>query len=330
MTYAASETAFLAEEGHGDLLLAYPTARRSDAELIAGANARGATAAVIVDDVAHLEALDAAASAAKTRVPVVVDIDLSYRPVASLHIGVRRSPLRTPEQVVAFARRIAGFAHLRFHGLMGYEAQIAGLPDFSRGKNGVADGAKRAMKALSRTDVAKTRAAIVAALRAAGLAPALFNGGGTGSVASAVREDALTEVTAGSGFVDSHLFDGYRGLALTPAIFFALQVVRRPAPRIVTCHGGGFIASGQAGADRLPIPALPEGLSLLPLEGAGEVQTPVACARGVDVAIGEPIFFRHAKAGELSEHFNEYLFIRGDRIVERTPTYRGLGKCFLG
>ena len=46
--------------------------------------------------------------------------------------------------------------------------------------------------------------------------------------------------------------------------------------------------------------------------------------------IGDPVFFRHAKAGELAEHVTEYLLVRGDRIEDRAPTYRGLGRCYLG
>jgi D-serine deaminase-like pyridoxal phosphate-dependent protein len=188
------------------------------------------------------------------------------------------------------------------------------------------------MKAVSRADVAKGRAAVASALRDAGLAPTVFNGGGTGSLADCAREPALTEVTAGSGFVDSHLFDGYRALRLRPAAYFALQVVRRPAPGVVTCHGGGYVASGSAGRDRLPVPALPRGIRLLSLEGAGEVQTPLEVPRQLEheLELGAPVFFRHAKAGELAEHFAEYLLVRGSRIEGRAPTYRGIGRCFLG
>jgi D-serine deaminase-like pyridoxal phosphate-dependent protein len=186
------------------------------------------------------------------------------------------------------------------------------------------------MKAASGRDVRRARAAVDQALRDAGLAPTLFNGGGTGSVAACAREGCLTEVTAGSGFLDSHLFDRYRGLHLEPAAFFALAVVRRPSPGIVTCHGGGYVASGSAGASRLPIPSLPPGLRLLSLEGAGEVQTPLELGRDVTLALGDPVFFRHAKAGELAEHFEEYLLDSGDRVEGRARTYRGLGQCFLG
>jgi D-serine deaminase-like pyridoxal phosphate-dependent protein len=321
MTYTAAETAYLAQQGFDDLLLAYPTAHPRDVELLARAN-RDKTAAVVVDDRAHLEVLDGAAREAGTRVPVVIEVDMAYRPVPAVSLGVRRSPLREARDVAAFAKSVAQFSGLRFHGIMAYEAQIAGLGDRKP--------AVRAMKALSRLDVVKRRAEIREALVAEGLAPTIFNGGGSGSVVSCAAEPALTEIAAGSGFVDSHLFDHYRDLRLAPAAYFALQVARKPAPGFVTCHGGGYVASGAAGPDRLPIVALPEGLALTKIEGAGEVQTPVRVPPGVELAIGDPVFFRHAKAGELAEHFLEYLLVRGDEIVARAPTYRGLGLCFLG
>lgn len=186
------------------------------------------------------------------------------------------------------------------------------------------------MKLLSRSRVAAARAQAGAALRAAGHDIVIVNGGGTGSLAWAASETALTELTAGSGYLESQLFSYYRDLALVPAAYFALQAERRPAPGIVTCLGGGYVGSGQAGADRLPRPSLPPGAWLLALEGAAEVQTPVVLPPGVDVSLGAPILFRHAEAGELAEHFNSYALVRGDRIVERAPTYRGLGQCFLG
>jgi D-serine deaminase-like pyridoxal phosphate-dependent protein len=328
MTYTAAETAWLADGGATDLLLGYPTARPSDAALLARAN-RAATASVIADDVEQLEVLAAAATAANVRIPVVVEIDLAYRVGATITLGVRRSPLRTVADVVAFAERIGRTDGLRFFGVMGYEAQIAGLTDrspFSSWQN----LPRRGVKWLSRSYVERTRAELVHALAARDLLPTIVNGGGSGSVSWSSAESVLTEVTAGSGFLDSLLFDYYVDLQLEPAVYYALQVVRRPGPGIVTCHGGGFIASGDGGPDRLPRPALPSGCSLLPLEGAGEVQTPVRVPAGVTLQLGDPIFFRHAKAGELAEHFNEYHLIRGNALESRAPTYRGLGHAFLG
>jgi D-serine deaminase-like pyridoxal phosphate-dependent protein len=328
MTYSAAETAYWARRGQRDLLLAYPTVQPSDLAHLVDANRAGAVAAVIVDAEDQIAALAAAARAAGVTLPAAIEIDMSYRPAGDrLHVGVRRSPLRDVDAIVALAERIAGDGALSFRGLMGYEAQIAGLGD--RGV-GWKQWPLRALKRRSRRDVAATRARIAAALAARGLSPAVFNGGGTGSLPSSCEEDALTEVTAGSAFLCSHLFDHYADVTFAPAAYFALQVVRRPAPDLVTCHGGGLIASGAAGPDRLPVPALPEGLALLPLEGAGEVQTPLRVPPGVSLAIGDPVLLRHAKAGELAEHFTEYLLVRGDRVEDRAPTYRGEGLCFLG
>ncbi len=328
MTYSAGETAFWAERGQRDLLLAYPTVQPSDLEHLVAANRAGAVAAVVVDSDEQVTALASAGRAAGVVLPAVIEVDMAYRPVGTrLHVGVRRSPLREVARVVALAQRIADDDALRFHGLMGYEAQIAGLGDRGIGWKGLPT---RLLKQRSRRDVASVRARLARALAARGLAPTLFNGGGTGSLRSATAEDALTEVTAGSAFLCSHLFDHYADISFTPAAFFALQVVRRPSHDLVTCHGGGLIASGAAGPDRLPQAVHPPGLSLLPLEGAGEVQTPLRVPPGVELAPGDPVLFRHAKAGELAEHFNEYLLVRGDRVIDRAATYRGLGLCFLG
>src|SRR5262249_5141874 len=103
---------------------------------------------------------------------------------------------------------------------------------------------------------------------------------------------------------------------------------RRPGPGFVTCQGGGFIASGAPGPDRLPRPYLPAGLRLTGMEGAGEVQTPLVVPEGVEVELGAPVIFRHAKAGELAQPFTTCLLVRGNRVEARVPTYRGAGHCF--
>ncbi|PLW74406.1 alanine racemase, partial [Streptomyces sp. DJ] len=97
----------------------------------------------------------------------------------------------------------------------------------------------------------------------------------------------------------------------------------------VTVLGGGYPASGPAGRDRLPVPWLPRGLSYDPREGAGEVQTPLLGAAAADLRVGDRVWFRHAKAGELCERFETLHLVEGDRVVASVPTYRGEGKTFL-
>lgn len=328
MAYTVTEAAHLVASGFDDILVAYPSVQPSDVRILASLNQGDARVSMVVDNPEHLTLLEAGAADVGGTIPLIVEVDLSWKPLGT-HLGVRRSPLRTAAQVADLADSVGDYAHLRFGGVMGYEAQIAGLQDANPFAP-MLNPAKRLIRRGSRPSVVRTRRAIGEALAARGLTAEVFNGGGTGSVHWSTEEDVLTEVTAGSGFLDSHLFDYYRGLTFDPAALFALQVVRVPAPGFVTCHGGGWVASGEPGLDKHPLPWLPVGLKLLGMEATGEVQTPLKVPRGVELGLGDPVFFRHAKAGELAEHCNEYLFVRGDRIERRAPTYRGEGRCFLG
>ncbi|HRI67420.1 MAG TPA: alanine racemase [Polyangium sp.] len=328
MAYAPEEASFLVENGFSDILIAYPTANTKDAQTIARLNRDGARVSIAVDAPEHLELLDAAAHEMQTTIPIIVDVDVSMRPWSGkLHVGVRRSPLYGSAAVADFIESAARFQHISFAGLLGYEAHIAGVGDHAP-LGPLGGSAKRAVKRMAGENVVTLRQSILHELERRHISVPIFNGGGTGSVAFSVADPALTEVTAGSGFLDSHLFDHYDGLTFVPAAFFALQVTRKPGPGFVTCHSGGFVASGPAGNDRLPLPYLPAGLSLLNLEGAGEVQTPLSVPETVDLPLGHPVIFRHAKAGELGAHFPEYLLVRKDRIESRAKTYRGASQWF--
>ncbi|MGO9247245.1 MAG: amino acid deaminase/aldolase, partial [Solirubrobacteraceae bacterium] len=247
-------------------------------------------------------------------------------------IGAKRSPVHTPAQAVVLARAIPACEGVRLVGIMSYEAQIAGLGDAPGGR-GIGPRLRglaiRVLQSLSVRELAVRRAEAVAAVRE--LAPLeLVNGGGTGSLHITAREPAITELTAGSGLYGPALFDSYRAFTPRPAALFALPVVRRPGPGVATVLGGGYLASGPANAARLPVPYLPAGLRLDRQEGAGEVQTPLLGDPAADrLAVGDRVWLRHAKAGELCERFASLHLLSGDRIVEEVPTYRGEGQCFL-
>jgi D-serine deaminase-like pyridoxal phosphate-dependent protein len=70
-------------------------------------------------------------------------------------------------------------------------------------------------------------------------------------------------------------------------------------------------------------------LELDPEEGAGEVQTPLLGAAAAGLAVGDRVYLRHTKAGELCERFASLYLVEGDEIVDQVPTYRGEGQTFL-
>jgi D-serine deaminase-like pyridoxal phosphate-dependent protein len=317
MSYALPEAIWLVRHGVEDVLMGYPTVHRAALRELAADPDLAGRITLMVDDPAQLDL----ARATGARLQVCLDVDASLR-LFGQHLGVRRSPLRTPEQVVALARTVAADPAFELVGLMFYEAQIAGLPDTSP--------AVRWVKRRSAAELADRRGAVADAVKQ--IAPiTLVNSGGTGSLELSSADPTVTEVTAGSGLFGPTLFDRYDAFRPEPAVAYAVPVVRRPARRIATVFGGGFVASGPAKRSRLPSVAYPAGLKLLGPEGAGEVQTPLRGTAADRLRVGDRVWMRYAKAGELCERFDLLHLVdgeRGDETVRAVPTYRGEGKAF--
>jgi D-serine deaminase-like pyridoxal phosphate-dependent protein len=320
MCFTLPEALWLHEHGFDDLLVAYPSTDREALEALARLDDPGRPI-VMASAVEHLDLM-------RPPVRVCIEVDLSWWPLGGrIKVGARRSPIRTPEQAAALAREIVSREGFELAGIMGYEAHIAGVGDNPLGKP-LMRPAISAIKRMSVPELAERRAAVVAAVSEVAPVP-LVNGGGTGSLETTSAEQPVTEATAGSGFYAPTLFDRYSSFTPRPAAMFALPVVQRPGPGVATVLGGGYPASGAAGKDRLPQPHLPEGLRLDPLEGAGEVQTPVVGRAAERLRIGDNVYFRHAKAGELCERFESLRLVSGGDVVDELPTYRGEGCCFL-
>jgi D-serine deaminase-like pyridoxal phosphate-dependent protein len=316
MTYSLPEALWLARNGVDDILMGYPTVHRAALRELAADAEAAARITLMIDDIEHLAFIKAATGGGE-RIRVCLDVDASLR-ILGQHLGVRRSPLRTPEQVLALARTAVDDDAFELVGVMFYEAQIAGLPDTSP--------AVRWVKRRSAAELADRRGLVVDAVKQ--VAPLqLVNSGGSGSIEVSSADPAVTEVTAGSGLYGPTLFDRYDVFQPEHAVAYALGVVRRPTPRIATLFGGGYVASGPAKKSRLPSPTWPTGLGLLGTEGAGEVQTPVQGESARGLRIGDRVWMRYAKAGEMLERFDRLYAIDGNELTELV-TYRGEGKNF--
>lgn len=326
LAYTLREALWLEEQGiSDDIVVAYPTVDRGALARLVASPSVAAHITLMVDDPVHLDVVDSVRASTAVPVRVSIEVDAGLR-LGRQHVGPKRSPLYDVSDVVALARTIDRRNGFRLVGVMTYEGQVAGLPDdvpSQRAKSVVV----RRIKALSMSQLQSRRHEIADAL-AEVTELEFWNAGGSGSVEATVADPVVTEVAAGSGLLVPGLFDHYRSFEPRPAAFYGLPVVRRPSPELATVHGGGLVASGAAGVDRLPIPWAPAGLHLTSLEGAGEVQTPLTGHPAALLEIGDLVWFRHAKSGEVFEHTNTVHLLTGTEFTDEVRTYRGHGLAF--
>ena len=326
LAFTLPEALWLAED-HDDVVVGYPTVDRASLTRLVSDEQLLSRVTIMVDSEEQLDFVETVVGSDGPPLRVCLDLDASLRLLGgSLHLGMRRSPLHTPEQLRRMAEAVVRRRRFRLAGVMCYEGQIAGVAD-EAGRWARRTGV-RAMQRASASELRERRAAAVAAVQQ--VAPLEFvNGGGTGSLERTATEDCITDIAAGSGLFGPVLFDHYSTFRPEPATYFVLDVVRRPGPRHATVLGGGWVASGPAGTDRLPTPVWPEGLRLVREEGAGEVQTPLVGDAASRLRVGDRVWFRHAKAGEVCEHVDTLHLVGGDMTVTDVSTYRGEGRTFL-
>jgi D-serine deaminase-like pyridoxal phosphate-dependent protein len=330
LAFTMEEAGFLIDNGLDDIIVAYPSIQPSDIDIFVDKTKQGATLSLMVDCPDHLKALSKAGEKANVVLNTCLDIDMSYKPFGNMaHIGVRRSPVHSVEQAVLLAKASQKMPGIRMNCVMGYEAQIASVNDDYPGKS-VKNAVLRFVKKRSVTELTKRREKIINALESEGLDLKIVNGGGSGSLVSTGMDKSVTEVTAGSAFFAPALFRYFNEVKFKPAAFFGLQVTRLPSNGVITCQGGGYVASGEVSITRLPWPVMPKGLKYISMEGAGEVQTPLVLPRhALKMKLCDPVFFQHAKAGELCERFNTLYLVENNQVVKEVPTYRGQGNAFL-
>jgi D-serine deaminase-like pyridoxal phosphate-dependent protein len=326
LAYTLPEGLWLAET-IPDVVVGYPSVDRAALRTLGSDAKLASRVTIMIDSVAQLDVVDAAIAPGKREsIRVAIELDSSWDAAILGHTGVFRSPVHTPSAARALAEIVVSRPGFTLVGMMGYEAQIAGLANKPASR--VRGVAVRWIQRQSAAELKDRRGLAVAAVRE--IADLEFvNGGGTGSLESTAADDSVTEIAAGSGLFGPHLFDQYMHFSPAPAAAFSLSVVRKPRPEMATLLGGGWIASGPPTADRLPQLAWPQGLQIVAREAAGEVQTPLRGEAAAKLQVGDRVWLRHTKAGELSEHLNAFAVVDGDTIIDTVPTYRGEGKAFL-
>ena len=235
MAFSLAEAIWLVRGGVRDVLVGYPSVDRAALRELAADPALVEAVTLMVDGPEQLGLLRAEVPGAPLR--VCLDVDASLR-IGRLHLGVRRSPLRTPTDAAVLAT-LARAQGLRVVGVMFYEAQIAGLPDSSP--------AVRFVKRRSAAELARRRGEVVRAVEATVGPLAIVNSGGTGSLEVSSADATVTEVTAGSGLYRLDAVRRLPGLRCPPGA--AVRAAGRPSPGARHRHpvrrwlhrlGGGF------------------------------------------------------------------------------------------
>ncbi len=314
MCYSASEALWLLEEGFKNILIAYPVVNKNEIQEVIN-HPNSDEVYFMVDSKEHVDIL----SNTQKEINICIDIDLSMK-LPGLNFGVYRSSIKNLNDFKDLFSYCEKVEKLSVKAVMGYEAQIAGVRDVS--SSFIENLVVPVLKKKSIKKLKKIRAEIITWLNEKKVKLDFVNAGGTGSIDSSVEEEFVTEITIGSGFYAPGLFDGYKNLKLKPSLFFALEVTRNPEPGIYTLYGGGYVASGSIGLEKVPKP-IDLNVKLVSTEMCGEVQTPFKSS--YEYKLGDPVIFRHAKAGELLEHFNSF-WIREKNIEYKT--YRGMNKKF--
>jgi D-serine deaminase-like pyridoxal phosphate-dependent protein len=160
--------------GLGGLLLTSPVASSGMIERLRRVQAAASDLLAVVDSEAGLSAL-AAAFTPDRPLHVIVELD----------VGQKRTGAADPEAAVRLARLAGQQPQLRFRGIQAYYGHLQHVPAYAD---------RRAAAAAQWEPLRQT----IEALRAAGLAPEIVTGGGTGTWHFDLAEGPFTEIQPGS------------------------------------------------------------------------------------------------------------------------------------
>lgn len=233
------EAEALAEGGIEGLHITSPVVSGPAIARLMALNVRSARLSVVADHPDNVAALAAAASP-ETPLGVFVDIDP----------GIHRTGVTSAEAAVALARQIAEAPGLTYEGVQKYCGREQHIESYDERRTAI----------IAQTDALR---AVIAALEAAGLAPPVVTGCGTGTHRIDLELGVFTEWQVGSYvFMD----DQYFACGLTQegeapyerSLFVDARVVSANSPMLVTVDAG-FKAFSTDAAPPQVLAGAPEG-----------------------------------------------------------------------
>ncbi len=273
-----SEAEVMAAGGIEDILIAHLVVGPSKVDRLAALQLMADVKAT-VDHVDHLEPIGRAASALRTTVGILVDLDL----------GMNRTGVATPEAALELARLVDRTPGLRLEGLMGYEGHTLMIADPVAKRAAIAGSIGRLLEARD-------------LFHASGLNCRIVSAGGSGSYQYTADFRGVTELQAGGGIFACRYYteacgvEGHRA-----AISVLATVVSRPAAdRAILDIGLKSISPHKA------VPVLRDHPDCT-VAGLSAEHAVITLAPGADLKIGDKV---HVIPG-----YSDFTFVLHDRAL---------------
>lgn len=297
------EAEALTADGIEGILITSPVVGAPAVERLVALAAQAPTLMAACDHADAVAAIGAAAKAAGGHLTLLVDIDS----------GIHRTGVAGAEAALALARQIGAHPALAFGGVQFYCGAQQHIEDYAARREAVVGRMPRL------TDV-------IAALTAAGLAPPVVTGGGTGTHAIDAELGVFTELQVGSYvFMDRQ----YNDCALTEgearpfetALMIDARVISANHPTLVTVDAGLKAMATEAGPPPI-VAGAPEGSTyrfmgdehgaIIPPEGAPPPK------------LGERVTLAAPHCDPTVNLYDAYHAVRGDTLEAIWPvTARG-------
>jgi D-serine deaminase-like pyridoxal phosphate-dependent protein len=292
------EAEAMAAAGLPGLLITSPVTSKAMLARLGALLAGGADVMLVADHPANVAALETVAAGAGRKLRLLVDLD----------VGQRRTGCTSVESAVSLAQAVAAAPHLGFAGIQAYYGHLQQVPALADRRAAVAEQAARIR-------------ALAAALAAAGLAPGIVSGGGTGTALLDLGERVFTELQPGSYlFLDScygPLAFDEAASPFRPSLFVAASIVSANRPGLAICNAGLKALATDSGRP-VPVAGAPAGATYRFMgdeHGAIEFAVDAADPPG----LGDPIELLTSHCDPTVNLHDRFHAVRGDRLVEIWP-----------
>jgi 3-hydroxy-D-aspartate aldolase len=293
--------AIAGQGGIESILITSPVVTSQTIERLIALNGSISGLRVVVDHPANVAALGRAAKAAGRPLGILIDIDP----------GIRRTGASSPGAVLELAKAIAAEPGLRFDGVQFYCGMHQHITSYADRRAGIEE----------RTAYLK---GIVDALSAAGMAPGIVSGGGTGTHRIDAELGVFTDLQVGSYvFMDRQYLDcdldGTGAAPFETSLVIDAHVISANTAGMATIDAGFKALSTDGGAPSI-LAGAPDG-ALFHFMGD---EHGAVVARGHTFELGAPIRLGAPHCDPTVNLYDSYHVVRGETLIDIWPvTARG-------